>query len=485
MASSRPRTYKINLMKFNNNEYVVNNPIPFINLFCKTYNEISPTSILKNNVMHYVIKDPILKPNLKKRLLECLIRHCNINMLDENQDTPLMCAIELNNYPLIVLLLKNNANPDIGNLLIYLVNKYTKLHPTDQKTSNIKGLIMLLLKHGADINKKDKDKKIAMNYAFKAENGDMIQFLFKNGAIHPLKTASKTDLVVSIHNAIIKNELNDIKTLLTLHSSLLESKDDFGNTPLNSATIQKKYEIVEYLLKKGADINTQHRYGGTPLLVAVGQYCEPQNPERDDYIYYNIAELLLKKQVNPNIGDINGTTPLIIAARTLKTKRENPNIYELADLLIKHGANLNHQDISGSTALMFALMQHNDDMIDLLMNYYKSFKYDINIQNNDNTTALALAVFKPAKRDKTAGLNKLKLIETMFELGASPIIIENHPGFIFEFVNDSINEDAVINNRIIDLLTFKLTEINIKHSLNNTSEILHIKPEIYKQELFR
>ena len=61
---------------------------------------------------------------------------------------------------------------------------------------------------------------------------------------------------------------------------------------------------VEYLLKRGADINYQDKNGITALLSA----CHWEE--------YDMAELLLKKGANPNIGSNSNnfyTTPLLSA----------------------------------------------------------------------------------------------------------------------------------------------------------------------------
>jgi ankyrin repeat protein len=49
------------------------------------------------------------------------------------------------------------------------------------------------------------------------------------------------------------------------------TKDRLGNTLLSSipASVKNSFEVAEYLIQKGADVNTQDVFGDTPLLTAV------------------------------------------------------------------------------------------------------------------------------------------------------------------------------------------------------------------------
>jgi hypothetical protein len=78
----------------------------------------------------------------------------------------------------------------------------------------------------------------------------------------------------------------------------IEKRDHAGNTALMIAAFNKQYETLEYLCKKGANVNAQNDNGATALIIAA---------------YYNhldTAKILLKSNANKTIKDKFGNTAL-------------------------------------------------------------------------------------------------------------------------------------------------------------------------------
>lgn len=94
--------------------------------------------------------------------------------------------------------------------------------------------VKLLLKNGADINKKDDNGETCLPSAIYSSNKELVSFLIKNG--------------IDINH---------------------QNKE--GMCALHSASIQDKYDIVELLLKNGADVTLRNRKNKTPLDVARSQ----------------------------------------------------------------------------------------------------------------------------------------------------------------------------------------------------------------------
>ena len=73
-----------------------------------------------------------------------------------------------------------------------------------------------------------------------------------------------------------------------------------GRTALHHAVEAGKYQVVEYLISRGADVNKVTFAGNTPLHTASGR-------EMDD-----MAKLLLRHGANANIANLEGDIPKVV-----------------------------------------------------------------------------------------------------------------------------------------------------------------------------
>ena len=98
------------------------------------------------------------------------------------------------------------------------------------------------------------------------------------------------------------------------------------------------YEIVKFLIEKGADINTRDNKGNTLMHYSVSSYSSRQK----------VIALLLAKGLDVNGRNHDGETAL----HTVSTM-------EGVEVLIKKGADINAKDEKGRTPLALAI-QEND-----------------------------------------------------------------------------------------------------------------------------
>ena len=172
--------------------------------------------------------------------------------------------------------------------------------------------------------------------------------------------------------------------------------------PFHASASTGNVKALEYLFKKGANINIQSGEQETPLMIACSkdrrefaialleQGCDihPQDDEGKTALHYcadsenllPIIKLLLDKGTDINQPDNDGQTPLHIAAI-----HDEPNIVHF---LIQSGANMNMQNEEGNTPLMAACLEGHDQIAESLI----EAKCDVNVQNNDGDTALHMIV---------------------------------------------------------------------------------------------
>lgn len=172
----------------------------------------------------------------------------------------------------------------------------------------------------------------------------------------------------------------------------IERTDNEGATVLMYALKRRFYEIVKFLLSKGANANARDKRGYSVLLRAAQNVSHDRIDE--------IIGLLVSHGANINARDNRGRTDLMILdINYLSPKR--------IKALVKHGADLNAGDPLGRTALMYAVGCEYEDYEYNLKNIEALLeeRADINARDNNGWTALTYA----AKRCKP---NVVKLLLT-------------------------------------------------------------------------
>ncbi|CAD8128787.1 unnamed protein product [Paramecium sonneborni] len=111
------------------------------------------------------------------------------------------------------------------------------------------------------INKQNNENQLSM---------DPQSLQFRNMIIQQTKNEDKT-LIERIF--MMKHRLLDLKEILKLEASLdINYQNDEGNTILMSASKCRATQIVDYLLRNGADVNIQNYFGQTAMDLALLNY---------------------------------------------------------------------------------------------------------------------------------------------------------------------------------------------------------------------
>ena len=127
--------------------------------------------------------------------------------------------------------------------------------------------------------------------------------------------------------------------------------NEISGSPVRTALIRAaEYgyrEIVELLIKAGADVSAQADEGLSALYLASVRG------------HHDVVDMLLQAGAQPGISDDNGVTPLHGAAYL-----QHP---EVVELLIKAGADVNARDCSGAFALGLAAEAGNAPIVEMLL----------------------------------------------------------------------------------------------------------------------
>jgi uncharacterized protein len=137
--------------------------------------------------------------------------------------------------------------------------------------------VRLLLNAGADINAKrggsDGDGWTALMYGAARSCCTAVPDILLRAGAHPCVRSSQT-CITALHIAAEVGLTETCELLLTKADTLLEMKDNDGQTALKTAAIRGRADNVKLLIQHGADVIAADSEGTTPLFTAVQQQHE-------------------------------------------------------------------------------------------------------------------------------------------------------------------------------------------------------------------
>ena len=320
-------------------------------------------------------------------------------------------------------------------------------------------------------------------------NKQFISYLKSNNIEKMLELVKKGFDVNSIYNLNGDNYLilailtksctsKTIKFLLDFKANP-NSKNSSGFTPLMTAALRDRHEIVQMLLKRGADINATTMAGWTALTYAAENNNNKvinalfKSPELNINIVDThvrtafieacfhgnpkAAEELIKKNAHALITDIDGEDALSAAIDSASSstceivlkyisKKIIDTVYldkmghitaeqsthHIMTALLKNGLNPNSADENNKTIMMKAAEVNNHNIVDSLIKY----KADPNLSDNEGNTALIYACLSdPVK----------KTIETLVKAGADVSHVNKDGRDAYSLVEE-IADDYVVDS---------------------------------------
>ena len=121
-----------------------------------------------------------------------------------------------------------------------------------------------------------------------------------------------------IHNAARSGNWNLVRALVKYGVVPVNSRDQYGFTPLHLASRYGRLNVVQELLKHGAHVNPRSLYGETPLHVA----AIAKHPR--------IIHALIKAGTNPKYRNIYG-----LRAHNITNNRSIPNALKTSRAVTK------------------------------------------------------------------------------------------------------------------------------------------------------
>ncbi len=222
----------------------------------------------------------------------------------------------------------------------------------------------LLLSKGANIDHRANTGETALDIAVSSLNKSIAQLLINKGAsVKGVNGYGNSVLMETIKSAFKPN-----KKVLAIIQMLLAGKADinfmnkYGNTALTYAIAKKSPELVDLLLKKGANPNLKDKNGYNAMHKTI--YSALYGRLKNDELV-QIVESLILYGAQINAKDNNGSTPLIQAAKGGPGRDANA-AFQAMEILINYSVDISLRDNDGQDALAYARQQNNTAMVHLL-----------------------------------------------------------------------------------------------------------------------
>lgn len=332
-----------------------------------------------------------IKNKNEKTISSLLPKIKNLNLLNENGNSPLKLATINNDVQTVNLLLNSSANINItdkeGNNLLHYAIIY-----------NAKEVFNLLIEKGININLANKD------------------------GVTPLITASKSYTVFSENRTLTHNRDYYARFLINLGADL-NFLDKEGNSALNYALhFEQDYTTVELLIKRGANVLSEN-FNTSPLIYAITNNMIDifdlmiQNnldllknkSFTSQYFSYliklnnkKILESIWDSDINLNETNIYGETPFLSACAN--------GCLESVKFLVEKGSNIYASDFFGNNAIILGARSGNVN----LLNYLINLRIDVSHRNLQGENAI-MYLIKGSKEDKKISIlidnNSISLCE--------------------------------------------------------------------------
>ncbi|HPO14529.1 MAG TPA: ankyrin repeat domain-containing protein [Candidatus Hydrogenedentes bacterium] len=261
-------------------------------------------------------------------------------------------------------------------------------------------MMKLLLGAGADPLAEDNDYRTALSLGVNIKFKEGIDLLLEHGGDINMVTRSFAGDSV-LHQAIPSGDIEMIDFLIS-RGAAIDTVNKSGMTPLHVAVDNHRLDVVQLLVNKGASIENKNQDAFSPLHLAVekgfpdiavfllDQGADIKTKDRRRFTPLHSAvmlgnaemvKLLIEHNADITFKDKEGRTPLHLAAET-----GNMNITQQ---LVDKGSDIEAVDREKRTPLFYSIINDHST----IMEYLLSKGVNIGARDSDERTPFIIALY--------------------------------------------------------------------------------------------
>jgi ankyrin repeat protein len=317
-------------------------------------------------------------------VIDLIQQGAGVDTADADGATALYSAVKEHRTEVVPVLLYNGADPNLakkdGSTPLMAAMPFFDIKGT--------GVFLMLLQFGAEVNAETKDGRTPLSAAVAACNNFTAKWCIWRGAKLDVKTPKGTLMQIAkarpdwpsmidvlkqggvsddealplskaeaAFNAVRLGNLEAVEAALK-DGVAVDATDEVGAPMLAWAAHYKRLDIVDLLLKHGANVDQRNAKTSKTTLQEFALYGKDGN----DQEAADRMQELLDRGADPNVVTKDGFTALMLAART-GTKGAN------LQLLLKLTKDLNARNNDGKTALGLAREYGNQDVAEILVSH--------------------------------------------------------------------------------------------------------------------
>ena len=250
-----------------------------------------------------------------------------------------------------------------------------------------------------------------------------------------------------LYDAIVKDDIKTIESILTKNPSLAKKQIKYHNLPILDAAQAGSLKAIKLLVDKGADIKQNDRKSGNNV-IHMFLMSKPKNKELDQALDYFINEKKMKLEEQNK----DKKTPFVYAFSYSQFTPQSKLNIPIIEVFTKYKANLNAQDNKGKTALHYLVSGFNcPGKIDLVKECTAAILLaeqkgvNVNITDKDKRTPLVAFLVQTKNVDDA---KKIELVACLMQNGAKTNIKSKKGEKALKFVDKKSELYKVLKKKI-------------------------------------